>query len=69
MDLDKRLAAAIDQLTPDARAMYYTDLEKTIAASSVPFTTRDLASRKTCVHPVGKCKEVWDSVYDESLDS
>lgn len=68
MNLEQRLIFAIGQLTTDEREEYYKDLQKTIAKSSAPFTTKDIANRKTCVHPVGKCKEVWDSVYDATVD-
>lgn len=63
LDLKTLLDRAISELTPDELVEYQRDLEETFQRQNRQRLLSDSVNCKTCVIPVGKCKELWDRVY------
>lgn len=59
-DLQTLLDAAVSALTPEELAEYNRDLCETRRMQDHLLVS---VNCKTCVVPVGKCKELWDRVY------
>lgn len=64
-DLQFLLDRAISKLTPDELAEYQRDLSETFQRQHRQRLLSESVNCKTCVIPVGKCKELWDRVYLE----